>query len=152
MTPQEIVENMDPFYALFGQVNIFGNHLQAVGDSFYEEITYKQFLLLICLKVFETPPTANELAEVMGCSHQNVKVILEKLEAKGIVTLTRDENDQRKLRIAATKKSEDISEKYQNRQKDFMAKLYDGISKEEAKLTLQILSKMENNLSKIVTE
>src|SRR5690606_30690673 len=40
-----------------------------------------------------------ELAEIMGISHQNVKQILLKLEKKGFVRISVDEQDKRKQRI-----------------------------------------------------
>lgn len=78
----------------------FHNRLQAVGDSFYEEITCKQFFLIACMNLFQDEaPTANELAKTMGCTRQNVKEILNSLEKKQFIQLEVDEKDRRKQRI-----------------------------------------------------
>ena len=46
VTNCEVLNIMPPQYGLFGLLFAFMNRLQATGDSFYEEITCKQFFLL----------------------------------------------------------------------------------------------------------
>ena len=88
MEPREMINSMDKRFALFGYFFAMSNRLQTVGDRFYEEITCKQFFLMICLRLFENgAPTINELSEIMGCSHQNVKSIAGKLEEKGYLEI-----------------------------------------------------------------
>lgn len=53
---------------------------------------------IICINLCKDKPTVNELADIMGSSHQNVKQILLKLEKKGFVYIAVDENDKRKQR------------------------------------------------------
>lgn len=150
MTPQELISQMDPYYALFGEFFAFANRLQTAGDTFYEEITCKQFFLAICMSLFtDEEPTPKQLAEVMGCSHQNVKVILDKMEKKGFVKITQDKTDKRKLRISLTKKMAEIGMQRKADQEQFMTALYDGISPEKAKETLETLLQIEENLKKI---
>lgn len=116
---------------------------------FYEEITVKQFFLLACLNLYpDQAPTANEMAESMGCSRQNVKEILNSLVKKGIVVLIQDDHDRRKQRIYPTEKMKVISEKYGSKEKEFMELLFQGITDEEAAETFRIISKMENNIKK----
>ena len=100
---EDILKIVPPRMGLFGLLFSFMNRLQSVGDLFYEEITCKQFFLLACMNLYkDEPPTANELAETMGCSRQNVKQILDSLEKKGLLVLKQDENDRRKQRIFKT--------------------------------------------------
>ena len=89
MEREMLLQGMDTRYALFGTFFAFHNRLQATGDAFYQEITCKQFFLIICLELFgENAPTIRELAEVMGSSHQNVKQIADKLERSGFIRQT----------------------------------------------------------------
>lgn len=146
---EDILNMMPPQFGLFGLLFAFMNRLQAAGDSFYDEITCKQFFLLACMNLYpDEAPTANELAETMGCSRQNVKEILNGLCKKELVTLVQDENDRRKQRIYLTEKRKKMSEKYHQREMEFIKLLYDGISDEEIKSVYKIISKMENNLKK----
>ena len=50
---------------LIGLLSAFDNRFQAVADSFFAEITWKQFFAIICINLCKEPPTLNELSEVM---------------------------------------------------------------------------------------
>lgn len=150
MQPREIVEKMDKRYALFGFLFAINNRLQTAGDHFYEEITCKQFFLLACMNLFpEGNPSLQELAQVMGCSHQNVKSIVVKLCDKGFLNLYVDEKDKRKQRVSLTGKAHATAEKYFSKETDFMNRLFAGISGQELSETFDTLTKMEANLMKM---
>lgn len=147
---EEVLNIMPPQFALLGLLFAFMNRLQAAGDSFYEEITVKQFFLLACMNLFtDEAPTANQMAETMGCSRQNVKEILNALTKKGIVVLRQDEKDKRKQRIFLTEKQKQLAAKYQQKEMEFMQLLYKGVSDEEIRSVYTIISKMENNIKEV---
>ena len=133
---------------LIGLLSAFENRFQAVADSFFEEITWKQFFAIICINLCRESPTINELSEVMGSSHQNVKQILLKLEKKGFVEMIADEKDRRKQRIVTTKKCEDFCQRNDQGSKIQMNKIFEGISQEQLVTTIQTISQMERNLKK----
>lgn len=153
MNPADVVNMIDPKHALFGLFFAFHNRLQTAGDSFYEEITVKQFFLMACMNLFpDTPPTANDLAKTMGCTRQNVKEILTSLEKKGFVTLSVSENDKRKRIVTLTEKAMLTADKYRDGENEFLRRLYDGVSDDELKTIYRILSKIEENLKTINEE
>ena len=139
---------MMPAPFLIGLLSAFENRFQAVADSFFEEITWKQFFAIICINLCRESPTINELSEVMGSSHQNVKQILLKLEKKGFVEMIADEKDRRKQRIGTTKKCEDFCQRNDQGSKIQMNKIFEGISQEQLITTIQTISQMERNLKK----
>ena len=148
MEPREMINSMDKRFALFGYFFAMSNRLQTVGDRFYEEITCKQFFLMICLRLFENgAPTINELSEIMGCSHQNVKSIAGKLEEKGYLEIRPDSDDARKLRIRLTNKADSLAKKYQKKEVDFIDILFTGISDKQIEITFKTLEKMEENIN-----
>lgn len=148
-----LLDAMDTRHALFGLCFAFGNRLQTAGDSFYEEITCKQFFLLVCLSLFEdTPPTINELSETMGSSHQNVKQIINKLEKAGFIISYYDKEDKRKIRIKGTEKIAMLGDKYRLREEEFMERFYEGLTEDEIECTFRAMSKMERNLINIREE
>ncbi len=150
MNASEIVQMMDHKYALFGLFFAFHNRLQAVGDSFYEEITCKQFFLLACMNLYpEEAPTANELAKTMGCTRQNVKEILNSLEKKQFVRLETDEGDKRKKRVYLTEQAKLMGAKYRQKEVEFLEHLYEGVSIEEVDSAYSIISKIEDNLKRM---
>ena len=140
--------HMMPAPFLIGLLSAFENRFQAVADSFFEEITWKQFFAIICINLCRESPTINELSEVMGSSHQNVKQILLKLEKKGFVEMIADEKDRRKQRIVTTKKCEDFCQRNDQGSKIQMNKIFEGISQEQLITTIQTISQMERNLKK----
>ena len=85
--------NMLPQPFLLGLLSTFDNRYQAAADTFFKEITWKQFFAIICITICKEAPTINDLSDVMGSSHQNVKQILLKLESKGFVSVIPDEKD-----------------------------------------------------------
>ena len=131
---------MMPAPFLIGLLSAFENRFQAVADSFFEEITWKQFFAIICINLCRESPTINELSEVMGSSHQNVKQILLKLEKKGFVEMIADEKDRRKQRIVTTKKCEDFCQRNDQGSKIQMNKIFEGISQEQLITTIQTIS------------
>lgn len=146
MDREKLLQGLDIEHALFGTFFAFSNRLQKVGDSFYDEITCKQFFLLICLSLFSEPPTINELSEVMGSSHQNVKSIADKLIEKGFIKVEKDIKDKRKQRIKATKKMLEFGKMYEQRETKFMDQFYDGIDEDDLKITYDTINRLEANL------
>lgn len=133
-------------YFLLGLLSAFENRFQAIADNTMKEISWKQFFSVICINLCKTPPTVKELAEIMGSSHQNVKQILLKLEKKGFVTLTVDENDKRKQRIELTDFCREFCEKNDEMSMALMKKMFEGVSEEQLQVTIQTIIQIEDNL------
>ncbi|MBR3988678.1 MAG: MarR family transcriptional regulator [Clostridia bacterium] len=153
MNSQDVLNIIDPKHALFGLFFAFSNRLQAAGDGFYEEITTKQFFLMACMNLFgDEPPTANDLAKVMGCTRQNVKEILTGLEKKGLIAFEPHKTDKRKRMVVVTQKAIEVSQKYAAKEDEFIWRLYEGVSDEEIVNTYLFLAKLEDNLKKITGE
>lgn len=142
--------NMPPQAFLLGLLSAFDNRYQAAADAFFKEITWKQFFAVICINLCKEPPTLNELSDVMGSSHQNVKQILLKLEKKGFVELVTDEKDRRKQRIHVTDACREFLEKNDNNGQQsqyIIGRIFDGVDEPSLNATIQTVMKMERNLS-----
>ena len=137
---------MPPGTFLIGLLSAYENRFQTVADSFFEEITWKQFFAIICINLCKESPTINELSEVMASSHQNVKQILLKLEKKGFIEMIPDERDRRKQRIVITEKCNDFCRRNEKECGIQINKMYEGISEEQLITTIQTISQMERNL------
>ena len=134
---------------LLGLLSAFDNRYQAAADRFFKEITWKQFFAIICINLCKEPPTLNDLSEVMGSSHQNVKQILLKLEGKGFVSMMADEKDKRKQRYFVTDKCREFLEANDNQSKtssQIIAQIFDGVSDKDLAVTIKTIMKMEKNL------
>ena len=140
---------MPPQAFLLGLLSAFDNRYQAAADNFMKEITWKQFFAIICVKLCKEPPTLNDLADVMGSSHQNVKQILLKLERKGFVSMTPDRNDRRKQRIVLTDMCREFCEKNDAPSQDIIGRIFEGIDEDQLRVTIETIMAMERNVNKL---
>ena len=144
--------DMPPQPFLLGLLSAFDNRYQAAADAYFKEITWKQFFAIICINLCMEPPTLNELSDVMGSSHQNVKQILLKLENKGFISTAADENDKRKQRVFVTDKCREFLDKNDNngmQSQYIIGRIFYGIDETSLQTTIQTIMKMERNLSEI---
>lgn len=139
---------IDASLFLLGLLSAFDNRYQAKADSFFEEISWKQFFAIICINLCKESPTIKELAGLMGSSHQNVKQILLKLEKKGFVDILVDEQDKRKQRVVLTEKTREFCDSHEEGSEKVVQGIFQGISQEQLQITIQTIMQMENNLEK----
>lgn len=138
-------------YFLLGLLSAFENRFQAVADNAIKEISWKQFFAVICINLCKEKPTVKELAEIMGSSHQNVKQILLKLEKKGFVYISVDENDKRKQRIELTDYCKEFCEKNDEMTTMAIGKMFEGVAPEQLQITIQTIIQIEDNLKRFET-
>ena len=124
-------------YFLLGLLSAFENRFQTMADSTMKEISWKQFFAI------------KELAEIMGSSHQNVKQILLKLEKKGFVSISVDEQDKRKQRIELTDYCQEFCEKNDEMSRALLKRMFAGVYEEQLQTTIQTIIQIEDNLKEI---
>ena len=135
-----------PEYFLLGLMSAFENRFQTIADNTMKEISWKQFFAIICISMCKEPPTINDLAEILGSSHQNLKQILLKLEKKDFIKFEEDKVDKRKQRIAVTKNCVKFCENNNSTGAQIMQKMFAGISEKDIKTTIKTIIKMDENL------
>ena len=143
---------MPPQAFLLGLLSAFDNRYQAAADKYFKEITWKQFFAIICINLCKEPPTLNDLSEVMGSSHQNVKQILLKLESKGFVSMKTDDNDKRKQRYFVTDKCRKFLEENDNQSRtsaQIIGQIFEDVDENSLAVTIDTIMKMERNLEKV---
>ena len=110
-------------HIIFVLIFMLSNRLQTIGDSFFGEISTKQWFVTLMLGIMDGhAPTLSELSDAVGSSRQNVKQLVLKLEQKGYVTLVKDDTDARCLRIHATPKCKEFHMAYHQKSSDFTTK------------------------------
>ena len=135
-----------PQYFLLGLMSAFGNRFQTLADNVMKEISWKQFFAIICINMCREPPTINELSEILGSSHQNVKQILLKLEKKNFIKFQEDSQDKRKQRISITKNCLKFCEKNNATSAQIMQKMFEGIPEKDIKTTIKTIIRLDANL------
>jgi DNA-binding MarR family transcriptional regulator len=137
-------------YAIYGMLFSLSNRIQTIGDKEFADITMKQHFLMVALEMFENSPTLKEMAELIGCSYQNVKRMAGHLQKNGYLKIVQDCNDKRKLLLISTGKLEKMADSNQKKTVIFMSQLYKDISEEDLITTLNTLMKMDQNIGGII--
>ena len=135
-----------PEYFLLGLMSAFENRFQTMADNVMKEISWKQFFAIICINMCKEPPTINELSEILGSSHQNVKQILIKLEKKDFIKFQEDKADKRKQRIVLTQKCMKFCQDGNQTSVQIMQKMFHGIKPAQIQTTIKTIIKMDENL------
>ncbi|MBP3656559.1 MAG: MarR family transcriptional regulator [Clostridia bacterium] len=144
----DFADTESPFF-LIGLLSAFDNRFQAIADSTMKDISWKQFFAVICISMCREAPTVRELAQIMGCSHQNTKQILLKLERKGFVRIAPDEQDRRKQRIALTEECLAFCAQNDQAAMSVMTRLFDGVSREQLQTTIKTIIQIGDNLKEV---
>lgn len=137
---------------LIGLINRFNNRFQTVADAMFEGISWKQEFFLRCVTLFHEPPTIKDMAEAIGCSHQNAKQILSKLEKGGLVEIRQDCNDRRKQRIVATEKASSVLEQCREQSATAKELVFANINPEDLHATIRVLTTLDERLKKYQEE
>lgn len=132
---------------IFGNLCQISNRLDTIGRDFLKDLTTKQWFFLAFLSnLIDNPPTINEMASLMGSSHQNVKQIALKLEKKGYIEISKDKKDGRSLRLLFTKKAMEYGKAFDNKGNMFLSLLYKDFSDEDKENLSRLTNKMLDTL------
>ena len=99
-----------------------------------------------CVTLFGEPPSIKDVADLVGCSHQNAKQILLKLEKSGFVTMEQDEADRRRQRIRVTRKAEVFRREFDEPSRNVMERIFVGVGAEELETTIRVITHLDGNL------
>lgn len=136
----------------FGMIFNVSNQCQSVLDSQlapYDITTKQWYLSVIVNALFTSPPQLSDVAKMMNTSHQNVKVIAEKLEKKGHLIFVSDESDQRKVRVKLTQQSVDFWQSLIPKSEEAMNQIFEGIKPEDLSLFCDTLTQLLDNLDRM---
>jgi DNA-binding MarR family transcriptional regulator len=136
-------------YFLLGLLSAFDNRFQAIADRLIGEISWKQFFTIICIQLCKESPTLQQLADVLGTSHQNCKQLLIKLEKKGFVSFVRDAADRRKQRIQLTEQCLAFCQQNDQRSQNLIAHMFAEIPEENLRITIRTILQMERQLGSL---
>lgn len=131
---------------IFASFFILQNKMQTQFDHYLEDISTKQWLIMIIASVFPTPPSLSEVANHAGCSRQNVKKIATVLEKKGFLELT-TEKESRAVRIVLTQKFYDFYKPFEEKSAIGIEKIFQGLSPMQIEELFQSLSIIEENIN-----
>lgn len=128
---------------VFGSILLLANKIQIWGDNKLEDLTLKQwFLLILILKMDSSNPTIKEVSDFTGTSRQNTKKILEQLDEKKYVRIKKSKTDARALNVSILKKTNDFFAKNDKKGTEIVNQLFTNISDEELVNTQKLFDKL----------
>ena len=92
------------------------------------------------------PILQREVVEHLRVKPSTVNGILDRMEEKGLIRRTTDENDQRQKRVSATEKGREMKELVQNAFQDAEAAMARGLRPDEAETLRSLLGRVIENL------
>lgn len=111
--------------------HLLSNKLQALRDGYLQEITLKQWFLLVMIHhLAKEQPSITEVAAYIGSTRQNVRKMLEVLAAKGYVLLTVNPQDKRNLSVSLSEKTYLFFTQFDDKGTAFLEQFFNGISPE----------------------
>jgi DNA-binding MarR family transcriptional regulator len=137
---------------IFGNLFLIANKLQVIGDNYLsvDDITVKQWFLTVMVSQFgDTPPTLGEVAQLMGSSRQNVKQLALKLQDKEFLSIEKDEQDARALRLKLTEKSKVFWENRAEKDAQFIRELFNDLSENEVNVMFSGVTKLFERIEKM---
>ena len=118
-----------------------------------DNITMKQWLMLIVIaSAFKSPPSIQEVADAMSTTHQNVKQIAASLERRGFMTLERDPDNRRIIRLKVTDRCFALFQKRNEQDTKTVAGMFENLTDEEMKALFNIIAKMESRADQLYKE
>lgn len=140
-------KKMDPRYLMYGSLSVLDNRIAALQSEEFKDLTMKQHFLLVSIGTFDDNPTLSDVSLLIGCSYQNVRKMAEQLQAKGYLTICKDEEDKRKLRLVPAEKLMNLTQDKQEVTQQFMDRMYRDISEDDLMTALSVILKMTENIS-----
>lgn len=137
--------------SIFKSICQLSNRIQAEGDKLSDELTLKQwFLLVILYKGSIKNPTINEIASAMGVTRQSAKKMVSILEKGKYLLVDKSSSDSRALCISPTQKAYQFFENNKSLGYGLLNTIFEGIEEDELAVAVQVLHKMHGNLHETI--
>ncbi len=107
-------------------------------------------LLMLILK--KEPVAQKELVEILDIRPSSLSELLKKLEAKGLIARTPDEQDKRNVVVALTPQGRKLAEQTADSREDLQARLFAALSEDELKQFDALLAKLAGSWQKTLEE
>ncbi len=113
-----------------------------------EGVTRAQFQALRC--VANGPIAMKDISEKMFVSRANITGLVDKLESKGLVKRTGQDQDRRTTLIELTPKGKSVQDRVSSKYVKFMHDSLSALSEDEKETLRRVLAKLQEGMSKSV--
>ncbi len=142
-------DHVAPPFVLIGLLNRFDNRYQSAADAFFKELSWKQMYFLNGITLFSEPPTIKDMADFMGCSHQNANKLCAKLLKYGYIKAEQDEKDHRKQRLFLTDKARIFFNNSRIDAAKSVNDIFSVVSQEEIEMVIDVMARLTNRVEEL---
>ena len=124
----------------------------AMREAAREEKLSQNEIEVLMFLAHGTCDTARDITQFRGISRSLVSKSVDQLMKRGYIEARQDEDDRRVIHMILLPKAEQTVRKLDAVRREFMRKLCDGITREEADAFMAIVKKMTENVQKNLPE
>ena len=136
---------------IFSSIFVIANKLQIIGDREIEELSFKQWFLLVAIKnIPKENPSLTDIANFIGTSRQNVKKMLVILEKKGYVLLSNLPDNQKSVCTLLTKKCEEHLDKFDKLGDELLEKIFTNVSSVQTQSISEVFKILFENIDRML--
>lgn len=142
-----ISESRSERETVLGGIFFAANSLEKRIDRYLaaDDLTAKQWLLCVVAESFGADGVIlGNAATLLGCSRQNAKQIALRLETSGYLSIERDCDDARALRLRLTQKARRYWAANAVRNQSFLDSLFEGVDDRDAAAAARVLLRLHD--------
>ena len=142
-------ENFEPPFILIALMSRFVNRYQSAANTFFKELSWQQMFFLNGVTLFKEAPSIKDMAEFLGCTHQNANKLYAKLLQDGYIVSQQDENDRRKQRLFLTDKAKVFLADNKVGSSESVKEIFSVVSDDEMEILIDAMAKLTDHLASI---
>lgn len=133
--------------AIFASIFILQNRFQTAYEKWQDDLSMKQWLMLLIVNICPMPHTLTNVGLYMGCSRQNTKQLAMALSKKGYVRLVL--GAQNSVNIEFTEKVAEYENKMSEKHAEVLRLLFSDFEEKEIALLYKLYAKLYAGLERI---
>ena len=135
-------ENFEPPFILIALMSRFINRYQSAANTFFKELSWQQMFFLNGITLFKEAPSIKDMADFLGCTHQNANKLYAKLLRDGYIVSQQDENDRRKQRLFLTDKAKVFLADNKVGSSERVKEIFSVVSNDEMEVLIDAMAKL----------
>ena len=141
-----IYENFAPHFVLIALMSRFINRYQSAANAFFKELSWQQMFFLNGVTLFKEAPSIKDMADFLGCTHQNANKLYAKLLQDDYIVSQQDENDHRKQRIYLTEKAKSFLADNKVGSSESVKEIFSVVSDDEMGILIDAMAKLTESV------
>ena len=139
-------ENFAPPFVLIALMSRFINRYQSAANAFFKVLSWQQMFFLNGVTLFKEAPSIKDMADFLGCTHQNANKLYAKLLHDSYIISRQDENDRRKQRLFLTDKAKAFLSDNKVGSSESVKEIFSVVSDDEMEILIDAMAKLTASL------